>query len=163
MKIKQYSYSLSIEYYDALILECGIMQQYVDHSYFDYAVVDDEELRQLDEDASLLPAPVSGKAELAREKLIGMKCTFGPMKKNCGGVIQPFPGKVSVCRGMLLGCCSCCCCLRSSCCRPPHPNTTNNCAVSLYLFRHSSHILPNLNSTHACQYSYYYLASYSTY
>ena len=81
MKIKQYSFSLSIEY-DALILECGIMQQYVDHSYFDYAVVDDEEL--------------------------------GPMKKNCGGVIQPFPGKVSVCREMPLGCCSCCCCLRSS-------------------------------------------------
>ena len=72
------------------------MQQYVDHSYNDYGVVDDDELRLLDKNAKLLPTPASSEVALAREKLSGMRCTFGPMKKNSGGVMQPFPGKVGV-------------------------------------------------------------------
>lgn len=72
------------------------MQQYVDHSYNDYGMVDDDELRLIDENADLLPAPASSKVAIAREKLSGMRCTYGPSKKNLGGVAQPFPSKVRV-------------------------------------------------------------------
>ncbi len=79
------------------------MQQYVDHSYNDYGMVDDDdEGRLLDKNAKLLPTPASSEVALEREELSGMRCTFGPMKKNTGGVMQPFPGKVSVvCREIL--------------------------------------------------------------
>lgn len=72
------------------------MQQYVDHSYNDFSMVDDDELRLLDENASLLPpAPPDSNVASARDKLSRLGCTYGPMKKNSGGVVQPFPGKVS--------------------------------------------------------------------
>lgn len=72
------------------------MQQYVDHSYNDFSMVDDDELRLLDENASLLPpAPPDSNLASARDKLSRLGCTYGPMKKNSGGVVQPFPGKVS--------------------------------------------------------------------
>ena len=70
-------------------------QQLVDHSYTDYAIVEEDDLRLLDENSSLLPKPSSAEEERVREKLRGMPCSYGPMKKNAGGVIQPFPGKVS--------------------------------------------------------------------
>lgn len=72
------------------------MQKYVDHSYNDYGIVDDDELRLIDENAELLPAPTGSKVAIAREKLSGMRCTYGPSKKNLGGVAQPFPSKVRV-------------------------------------------------------------------
>lgn len=71
-------------------------QQYVDHTYTDYAIVEEDDLRLLDENSSLLPVPSSSGEATAREKLKGMSCTYGPMKKNAGGVVQPFPGKVCV-------------------------------------------------------------------
>ena len=71
------------------------MQQFVDHAYTDYALVDEDELRLLDEDPSLLGRPTSDAEYEARERLRGMSCNYGPMKKNAGGVVQPFPGKVS--------------------------------------------------------------------
>ena len=71
------------------------MQQFVDHAYTDYALVDEDELRLLDENPSLLGRPTSAAESEARERLRGMSCTYGPMKKNAGGVVQPFPGKVS--------------------------------------------------------------------
>ena len=69
-------------------------QQLVDHTYTDYAIVDEDDLHLLDENSSLLPKPASVDEANAREKLKGMDCTYGPMKKNAGGVIQPFPGKL---------------------------------------------------------------------
>ena len=88
---------------DFIISEAGlenktkrsITQQYVDHTYTDYAIVEEDDLRLLDENSSLLPNPASSGEASAREKLRGMSCTYGPMKKNAGGVVQPFPGKVS--------------------------------------------------------------------
>mmetsp|Transcript_33012 Transcript_33012/g.69483 ORF Transcript_33012/g.69483 Transcript_33012/m.69483 type:complete len:222 (+) Transcript_33012:42-707(+) len=71
-----------------------ITQQYVDHTYTDYAIVEEDDLRLLDENSSLLPNPASSGEASAREKLKGMSCTYGPMKKNAGGVVQPFPGKL---------------------------------------------------------------------
>ena len=76
-------------------LKIPITQQYVDHTYTDYAIVEEDDLRLLDENSSLLPNPASSGEASAREKLKGMSCTYGPMKKNAGGVVQPFPGKVS--------------------------------------------------------------------
>ncbi|KAL7537017.1 hypothetical protein ACHAWF_005632 [Thalassiosira exigua] len=69
-------------------------RRYVDHTYVDYAVVGDEDLRLLDENSSLLSKPATAAEASAREKLRGMSCTYGPMKKNAGGVVQPFPGKL---------------------------------------------------------------------
>ncbi len=74
------------------------MQQFVDHAYTDYALVDEDELRLLDENPSQLGRPTSAAESEARERLRGMSCTYGPMKKNAGGVVQPFPGKVSSAR-----------------------------------------------------------------
>jgi len=48
----------------------------------------------LDENPTLLPNPASMGEFSAREKLRGMSCTYGPVKKNAGGVVQPFPGKL---------------------------------------------------------------------
>lgn len=75
-------------------LKIPITQQYVDHTYTDYAIVEEDDLRLLDENSSLLPNPASSGEASAREKLKGMSCTYGPMKKNAGGVVQPFPGKL---------------------------------------------------------------------
>lgn len=79
---------------DAPPSSTSMPQQLVDHTYTNYAVVDEDDLRLLDEKSSLLPKPSSPEEEAAREKLKGMVCTYGPMKKNAGGVIQPFPGKL---------------------------------------------------------------------
>ena len=68
----------------------------VDHTYTNYAILSDKELRLLDENSSLLPEPKSEDERMVREKLRGMSCTYGPMKKSAGGVVQPFPGKVSL-------------------------------------------------------------------
>ena len=67
----------------------------VDHTYTNYAILSDKELRLLDENSDLLPEPNSEEERKVREKLRGMSCTYGPMKKSAGGVVQPFPGKVS--------------------------------------------------------------------
>lgn len=67
---------------------------FVDHTYTDFAIVEDDDLRLLDENSSLLPAPASDSEAIARQKLGAMSCTFGPMKKHAGGVVQPFPGKL---------------------------------------------------------------------
>mmetsp|Transcript_5226 Transcript_5226/g.10729 ORF Transcript_5226/g.10729 Transcript_5226/m.10729 type:complete len:851 (+) Transcript_5226:275-2827(+) len=71
-----------------------IPQQLVDHTYTDYAIVDEDDLHLLDENPSLLPKASSAAEEKIREELKGMTCTYGPMKKNAGGVVQPFPGKL---------------------------------------------------------------------
>ena len=68
----------------------------VDHTYTNFAIVSDKELRMLDENSKQLPDPKSEEERVAREKLMGMTCTYGPMKKSAGGVVQPFPGKVSL-------------------------------------------------------------------
>lgn len=68
--------------------------QYVDHTYTDFAIVGEDDLRLLDENSALLPNPASSMEASTREKLKGMSCTYGPMKKNAGGVVQPFPGKL---------------------------------------------------------------------
>lgn len=67
----------------------------VDHTYTNYAIMTDKELQLLDEHSSLLPEPKNEEEKAVREKLGGMSCTYGPMKKSAGGVVQPFPGKVS--------------------------------------------------------------------
>jgi hypothetical protein len=67
----------------------------VDHSYTDYSIVSDKDLRLLDEDSSMLPQPKSDAEKEIRQRLKGMSCTYGPMRKSAGGVVQPFPGKVS--------------------------------------------------------------------
>jgi hypothetical protein len=85
--------------------------QYVDHSYTDYSSIDDEQLRRIDEDPSLLYDLIAGggrhggmgsndenysDASMALIRLREMGCAYGPLKrKNAGGVAQPFPGKVS--------------------------------------------------------------------
>jgi hypothetical protein len=55
----------------------------------------DKDLRLLDENSSLLPEPKNDVEREVRKKLKGMACTYGPMRKSAGGVVQPFPGKVS--------------------------------------------------------------------
>ena len=72
-------------------------QPYVDHSYTDYACVDDNDLRLMKENIR------SGGAETKAETtitntLLGMSCSYGPMKSkgHGGSVMMPFPGKVSV-------------------------------------------------------------------
>lgn len=67
----------------------------VDHTYTNYAILSDKELRMMDENSSMLPEPKSEEEKAVREKLGAMSCTYGPMKKSAGGVVQPFPGKVS--------------------------------------------------------------------
>lgn len=72
-----------------------ISQQYVDHSYTDYSIVTEDNLRLLDENPNKLPPPANSEEATVRKKLKGMLCTYGPMKKNPGGVTHPFPAKVS--------------------------------------------------------------------
>lgn len=74
----------------------------VDHTYTNYALLSDKELVMLDEHSSMLPEPKSEEEKLVREKLLGMSCTYGPMKKSSGGVVQPFPGKVRNLQGLFL-------------------------------------------------------------
>lgn len=67
----------------------------VDHTYTDYAIITPEvDTQLLEEENPELPAPISEQEAEARRKLKGMSCTYGPMKKNAGGVTQPFPGKL---------------------------------------------------------------------
>jgi len=67
----------------------------VDHTYTDYAIISEEDdVKMLEEESPKLPKPCSEKEAEVREKLKGMSCTYGPMRKNAGGVTQPFPGKL---------------------------------------------------------------------
>lgn len=67
----------------------------VDHTYTDYAIISQEvDVKLLEEETPELPAPSSEKEADVRRKLQGMSCTYGPMRKNAGGVTQPFPGKL---------------------------------------------------------------------
>lgn len=69
--------------------------QMVDHTYTDYAIISKEvDVKLLEEESPELPEPSSEKESEVREKLKGMSCTYGPMRKNAGGVTQPFPGKL---------------------------------------------------------------------
>lgn len=69
--------------------------QMVDHTYTDYAIISKEvDVKLLEEESPQLPEPSSEKESEVREKLKGMSCTYGPMRKNAGGVTQPFPGKL---------------------------------------------------------------------
>mmetsp|Transcript_4819 Transcript_4819/g.7425 ORF Transcript_4819/g.7425 Transcript_4819/m.7425 type:complete len:662 (-) Transcript_4819:860-2845(-) len=69
--------------------------QMVDHTYTDYAIISKEvDVKLLEEESPQLPDPRSEKESAAREKLKAMSCTYGPMRKNAGGVTQPFPGKL---------------------------------------------------------------------
>ncbi len=70
------------------------MQQYVDHTYRDFAIIDDDQLRCLDEDPSSLDSPANASISEARERLRDMGLAYGPIRKNAGGVSRPFPGKV---------------------------------------------------------------------
>ena len=63
-------------------------QQLVDHTYTDFSIISEEE------ESPQLPKPSSKKDAGVRERLKGMSCTYGPMRKNAGGVTQPFPGKL---------------------------------------------------------------------
>ena len=67
----------------------------VDHSYTNYAILSEKELRLLDENSADFPEPKNEEERDVIEKLRSMTCTYGPMKKSAGGVVQPFPGKVS--------------------------------------------------------------------
>ena len=70
-------------------------QLFVDHTYYNFAIFNEDELRLLDENASMLPDPTSTEEAKAREMLKQILCAYGPMKRNAGGVVQPFPGKLA--------------------------------------------------------------------
>eukprot|EP00579_Thalassiosira_antarctica_P033184 CAMPEP_0201999272 /NCGR_PEP_ID=MMETSP0905-20130828/5883_1 /ASSEMBLY_ACC=CAM_ASM_000554 /TAXON_ID=420261 /ORGANISM="Thalassiosira antarctica, Strain CCMP982" /LENGTH=621 /DNA_ID=CAMNT_0048555449 /DNA_START=29 /DNA_END=1891 /DNA_ORIENTATION=- len=74
-------------------------QQYVDHSYTDYAYANDDDLRLMKENSRSR----SGGAEIETKvgatitkTLLGMSCSYGPMKSkgHVGSVMMPFPGKL---------------------------------------------------------------------
>ena len=70
-------------------------QQLVDHTYTDFSIISEEDdVKILEEESPQLPKPSSKKEAGVRERLKGMSCTYGPMRKNAGGVTQPFPGKL---------------------------------------------------------------------
>lgn len=73
-------------------------QLLVDHTYTDYAIIsveDDICLLQDNEKADAeLSQPCSEREAEVREKLREMPCTYGPKRKNTGGVTKPFPGKL---------------------------------------------------------------------
>lgn len=70
----------------------------VDHTYTDYAIIsveDDICLLQDNEKAdSELSQPCSEREAEVRERLRELPCTYGPKRKNTGGVTKPFPGKL---------------------------------------------------------------------
>ena len=67
----------------------------VDHSYTDYAIIKEEDdIKLVEEETPKLSKPLSEREAEVREKLKGMTCTYGPSRKNSGGVSQPFPGKL---------------------------------------------------------------------
>lgn len=62
-------------------------QQYVDHTYTNYANVDEDDLRLLKESGD-------GKGAPSQTKLLSvMSSSYGPMKNKCSA-IMPFPGKL---------------------------------------------------------------------
>jgi hypothetical protein len=70
-------------------------QLMVDHTYTDYSIINEEDdVKILEEESPQLPKPCSSKEAEVREKLKGMTCAYGPLRKNAGGVTQPFPGKL---------------------------------------------------------------------
>lgn len=73
-------------------------QLLVDHTYTDYAIIsveDDICLLQDNEKADAeLSQPCSEREAEVRERLREMPCTYGPKRKNTGGVTKPFPGKL---------------------------------------------------------------------
>jgi hypothetical protein len=67
----------------------------VDHTYTDYSIINEEDdVKILEEESPQLSKPCSRKEAEVREKLKGMTCGHGPLRKNAGGVTQPFPGKL---------------------------------------------------------------------
>ena len=61
----------------------------VDHTYTDYAIISEEDdIRLLEDEEPELSQPTSEKEAEVRAKLRGM------VRKNAGGVTQPFPGKL---------------------------------------------------------------------
>jgi len=67
----------------------------VDHTYTDYSIINEEDdVKILEEESPQLSKPCSRKEAEVREKLKGMTCAYGPLRKNAGGVTQPFPGKL---------------------------------------------------------------------
>lgn len=79
----------------------SLNQQYVDHTYTDYAKVDEEDLRLMKDTTDSRGAD-SDKTKLdcggtnATKMLLGMSCSYGPMKSkgHGGSVMMPFPGKL---------------------------------------------------------------------
>ena len=73
-------------------------QLLVDHTYTDYAIIsveDDICLLQDNKKAdSELSQPCSEREAEVRERLRELPCTYGPKRKNTGGVTKPFPGKL---------------------------------------------------------------------
>jgi hypothetical protein len=63
----------------------------VDHTYTDYAMISDDELRSLDQDSSVLSSPA---LRLEKKRLLG-KLKEMP-SRSAGGVTQSFPSKVNL-------------------------------------------------------------------
>ena len=79
----------------------------VDHTYSDYSVFDEETLALLERN-SVVGDFVSKECTMSPEEkeervksIAQLKKIFGdaPTRKNSGGVVQPFPEKVSTCSG----------------------------------------------------------------
>eukprot|EP00585_Thalassiosira_rotula_P013021 CAMPEP_0196130040 /NCGR_PEP_ID=MMETSP0910-20130528/550_1 /TAXON_ID=49265 /ORGANISM="Thalassiosira rotula, Strain GSO102" /LENGTH=609 /DNA_ID=CAMNT_0041389265 /DNA_START=72 /DNA_END=1901 /DNA_ORIENTATION=- len=79
----------------------SLNQQYVDHTYTDYANVDEEDLRLMKDTTGSRGAD-SDKTKLdcggtnVTKTLLGLSCSYGPMKSkgHGGSVMMPFPGKL---------------------------------------------------------------------
>jgi hypothetical protein len=58
-------------------------QQLVDHTYTDFSIISEEDdVKILEEESPQLPKPSSKKEAGVRERLKGMSCTYGPMRKR---------------------------------------------------------------------------------
>ncbi len=70
----------------------------VDHTYTDYGVIKEDYLRFLedgDEDLSSLSDEEKLKMQKRAQKIRNIFGDVGPSRKNSGGVVKPFPEKVS--------------------------------------------------------------------
>ena len=70
----------------------------VDHSYTDFAAIDEDDLQMIEVGSSLLPHVTSEQEETAREKIRELAERFGRVKsfKKSGGGKMTFPKKVCV-------------------------------------------------------------------
>jgi hypothetical protein len=70
----------------------------VDHSYTDFAAIDEDDLQMIEMGSSLLPHATSEQEETAREKIRELAERFGRVKsfKKSGGGKMTFPKKVCV-------------------------------------------------------------------